>query len=161
MQRVADRIVEILHLAAEKRKIASKISDIVSELRKLVENETKSLVMQKLGNCEIEEPIEIRIQVPKENPRALVLIENKYEGLGRWEVVFVVDPIDERSENADDIDVLLSLINAYMAVLEHKDEIVQELEKYAEKIKDEIERLKEAHEIAKKIAAKALVARRI
>ena len=90
-----------------------------------------------------------------------MLIENKYEGLGRWEVVFVVDPIDERSENADDIDVLLSLINAYMAVLEHKDEIVQELEKYAEKIKDEIERLKEAHEIAKKIAAKALVARRI
>ena len=56
---------------------------------------------------------------------------------------------------------MLSLINAYMAVLEHKDEIVQELEKYAEKIKDEIERLKEAHEIAKKIAAKALVARRI
>ncbi len=161
LQRVADQIVEIFRLAAKKRNIASKIADIVGELRELVENETKNLVMQKLGNREIEEPIEIRIEVPKDNPRALVVIENKYEGIGRWNFDFLVSPRGDYLENADDIDVSLSLIKAYMAVLEHKDDILRELEKYRDKIRTEIERLKEAHEKAKKIASKVLVARKI
>ena len=117
--------------------------------------------MQKLGNREIEEPIEIRIEVPKDNPRALVVIENKYEGIGRWNFDFLVSPRGDYLENADDIDVSLSLIKAYMAVLEHKDDILRELEKYRDKIRTEIERLKEVHEKAKKIASKVLVARKI
>ena len=166
MQRVADLVVEILRIAHKKREIKREISEIETSLRRFVESETKRMVEERLKKMlrrtEIEEAIDIRIPLPKKKPKVIVSITNKYRGsVGRFEFDFDIDLKEGVYEKLDEHQRPLAFIEAFMTVLEHRDEIVQELEKFLEKSKKELEEITKVYQKAKERAAKVLVARKI
>lgn len=166
MQKVADLVAEILEIAHRKREIKREISEIEASLRRFVELETKRLVKErlekKLRRTEIEEAIDIRIPLPKKKPRVVVVVSNKYCGsAGRFEFDFDIDLKEGVYEKLDEYQKPLAFVDAFMTVLEHRDEIVQELEKFLEKSKKELEEIAKVYQKAKERAAKVLVAKNI